>query len=258
MQVHPYPTHPFSFGWKFLLILYAAIVSKFIPSTEETTASVSSFVNSNPLIPTADLPEDKSNYGKVTIAPPTGEETENRFINYGEIGREEEDEGQNFNLPESQPSIDVNSIKEKATDINKDEGGAVLDSLLNLGNPTSAVPSTNFITPAEKIVKTDPLDDMADKSSDYFETPNLSSIELSTVTENPMDNNLLNMHTSIDNPNLEPVNGTVDAKYTIEESVEKIRELVKELEKHGITATTDEMNFDKSYQIIIKIDKTQI
>ncbi len=231
--------------------------SKFLPSTEETTASVSSFVNSNPLIPTAELPEDKSNYGKVTIAPPTGEETENRFINYGEIGREEEKE-EPTSLPESQPSIDINSIKEKATDINKDEGGAVLDSLLNLGNPTSAVPSTNFITPAEEIVKTDPLDDMADKSSDYFETPNLSSIELSTVTENPMDNNLLNMHTSIDNPNLEPVNGTVDTKYTIEESVEKIRELVKELEKHGITATTDEMNFDKSYQIIIKIDKTQI
>ena len=231
--------------------------SKFIPPTEETTASVSSFVNSNPLIPTAELPEDKSNYGKVTIAPPIGEETENRFINYGEIGREEENE-EPTSLPESQPSIDINSIKEKATDINKYEGGAVLDSLLNLGNPTSAVPSTDFITPAEKIVKTDPIDDMADKSSDYFETPNLSSIELSTVTENPMDNNLLNMHTSIDNPNLAPVNGTVDTKYTIEESVEKIRELVKELEKHGITATTDEMNFDKSYQIIIKIDKTQI
>src|SRR5699024_11972058 len=50
-----------------------------------------SFVNSSPLIPTAALPEDTSDYGKIKIAPPDGDTTEEhmpRFINYGEkIGR---------------------------------------------------------------------------------------------------------------------------------------------------------------------------
>ena len=34
----------------------------------------SDFVNSNPLMPTAELPKDTSDYGKVTIAPPKGED----------------------------------------------------------------------------------------------------------------------------------------------------------------------------------------
>lgn len=229
-----------------------------VPS--ETVASANSFVNSNPLIPTAELPEDTSNYGKVTIAPPIGEETsENRFINYGEIERDEEKEAeeQMLNIPINSAPIDINSIKENATDINKNQNGAALDGLLNLGNPTSSVPSTDFITPAEKIVKTDPIGDLADKSSDYFKTPDLSSFP-SQPSINPMDNNLLSMHT-ITNDNSElDLNSSQTSTYTIEEAVGKIKELVKELEKNGVNATIDEMNFDKSYQMIIKIDKTQI
>jgi len=45
--------------------------------------------------------------------------------------------------------------------------------------------------------------------------------------------------------------------YTIEEATNKIRELINDLKDHGIKATSDEMNFEKSYQIIIKLDKTQ-
>ena len=41
--------------------------------TPEVIASTKAFVNDNPLIPTAKVEEDKSNYGKVTIAPPEGE-----------------------------------------------------------------------------------------------------------------------------------------------------------------------------------------
>ena len=48
-----------------------------------------------------------------------------------------------------------------------------------------------------------------------------------------------------------------NSEYTTEEAMNKIREVVSELEKHGIKIKTDEMNFDKSYQIIIKIDKNR-
>ena len=34
-----------------------------------------------------------------------------------------------------------------------------------------------------------------------------------------------------------------------------IRNLVEELNKHGVKADIDEMNFSKSYQIILKLDK---
>ena len=208
-----------------------------IPS--ETIASANSFVNSNPLIPTAELPEDKSNYGKVTIAPPIGEETsENRFINYGEIEREEEREAdeQMINIPVNSTPIDINSIKENAVDINKNQNGAALDGLLNLGNPTSSIPSTDFITPAEKIVKTDPISDIADKSSDYFKKPDLSSIATPAVI-NPMDNNLLNMHTITSDKNNLDFNSSQSSMFTIEEAVGKIKELVKEIQNHGVNAT---------------------
>ena len=45
-------------------------------------------------------------------------------------------------------------------------------------------------------------------------------------------------------------------KYTIDEATTKIRDLVNDLKEHGIDVKTDEMNFEKSFQIIIKIDKT--
>ena len=230
------------------------------PETQE--ASVNAFMNSNPLMPTADLPEDNSNYGKVTIAPPEGEDMPmGKFINYGEIGKEEEEEEEDeksLDIPSSVTSIDINTVKENATDINTNQGGAALDSLLNLGNPTSSVPSNDFITPAEKIVKTDPIEDIGDKSSDYFQTSDLSSIELPSSVVNPMDNNLLNPFQNNQEKSDDITNDTSYNKYSIEEATTKIRELVNDLKSHGITVDTDEMDFDKSYQIIIKIDKTQI
>ena len=95
--------------------------------------------------------------------------------------------------------------------------------------------SDNFITPAEKIVKTDPLEN---NQEDYFKTPDLSSINIPEIS---------NFNESI--------NTYTKENYSIEEATEKIRNLVEDLEQHGITVNTDEMNFEKSYQIIIKLDK---
>ena len=203
----------------------------------EVIASTSAFVNDNPLSITAKLEEEKSNYGKVTIAPPEGEEnTMGKFINYGEIDKEEEKEP--LPIPNETTSINVNEIKENTNDVKNVDSNNALDSLLNLGNPTSSVPSTEFITPAEKIVKTDSIDDVDDKSSDYFNTSDLSSIEL--------PQNVIN-----------PVEEEISEKYTVEESVTKIKDLIDDLKNHGINVNADEMDFEKSYQIIIKIDKPE-
>lgn len=214
----------------------------------EDIASPTAFVNSDPLLPTADLPQDTSNFGKVTIAPPEGEAMPtSKFINYGEINEDEDEGGNALDVPASITSIDVNSVKDNTQDLNSNAGAADLDSLLNISGPTSNSKPENFITPAEKIVKTDPLE-TEEKNEDYFEKPDLSSVELSPSIINPMD---VNLFESNNNDNQETSN------YTIDEATTKIRELINDLKNHGIKVNTDEMNFEKSYQIIIKLDKTQ-
>ena len=54
-------------------------------------------------------------------------------------------------------------------------------------------------------------------------------------------------------PETSPANG----KYTVEEATNKIRQLVEDLKNNGINIKADEMNFGKTYQVILKIDKDQ-
>ena len=206
---------------------------------QDQVASASAFVNSNPLIPTAELPQDESNFGKVTIAPPEGEEMPTgKFINYGEIGKEKDEESTIQNIPNSITSIDVNTLRNNTNDINSGNNGSSLDNLLNIGGQSS------FITPAEKIVKTDTFDKQ-NKSKDYFSTADLSALNIPQETSNivPINNGMI------------PISNVAEENYTIEQATEKIRELVKDLKEHGVNINTDEMNFEKSYQIIIKLYK---
>lgn len=206
---------------------------------QDQVASASAFVNSNPLIPTAELPQDESNFGKVTIAPPEGEEMPTgKFINYGEIGKEKDEEPTIQNIPNSITSIDVNSLRNNTNDINSGNNGSSLDNLLNIGG------QSNFITPAEKIVKTDTFD-KENKSKDYFSTADLSALNIPQETSNivPINNGMI------------PTSNVAEENYTIEEATEKIRELVNDLKENGVNINTDEMNFEKSYQIIIKLYK---
>ena len=206
---------------------------------QDQVASASSFVNSNPLIPTAELPQDESNFGKVTIAPPEGEEMPTgKFINYGEIGKEKDEEPTIPNIPNSITSIDVNTLRNNANDINSGNNGSSLDNLLNIGGQSS------FITPAEQIVKTDTFD-KENKSKDYFSTADLSALNIPQETSNivPINNGMI------------PISNVAEENYTIEPATEKIRELVNDLKEHGVNINTDEMNFEKSYQIIIKLYK---
>lgn len=223
-------------------------------------ASINNFINTNPLIPTTELPEISDNYGKVTIAPPEGESmptTLPKFINYGEIDDDddEEDNGVGIPMPPTSEPLDINMIKENATDINQNnDSSAALDNLLNLGtNNNSSINPDNFITPAEKIVKTD-IGEPTEKIEDYFKTPDLSAIEMPTQIPNPISKNSNTVPLS---SFVQPTAPTeTSSVYTIDEATQKIKDLIEDLKEHGLKATADEMNFSSSYQIIIKLDKT--
>ena len=211
-------------------------------------------------MPTTELPKDESNYGKVTIAPPEGEEDNmpSKFINYGELGKEDKEESsesleKTLGLPFEAPTLDVNKIKETAKDIapKPTPGGADLDSLLNLGNPTASKPANQFITPAEKIVKTDSTDETTEKNSDYFKLPDFTSNGESSIG-NGLNNSVFMAQMGVTEESTEEDKGP----YTIEQGIGKIKELVDKLKEHGVPINANEMNFEKSYQIIIKIDKT--
>jgi len=203
---------------------------------EEQIASTDTFINSNPLTPTVDDVEKAEEYGKVVIAPMDGEEsTGNKFINYGEIGKEK-DEEPTEPLPAAVTSIDINDVKNNAVDINSNSGGTSLDSLLNIGGSSSSS-TESYRTPAEKIVKGEDIDET--ESSDYFKMPEqFASLDL--------------------NPSINPItNSTTIEKesYTVEEAVNEIKDLLDKIKTKGIKIDLNEMNFDKSYQMIIKIDK---
>ncbi len=238
--------------------------NKSLVDIPQQIASPGAFVNSKPLSPTTDLPEDKSNYGKVTIAPPEGEEDSmsNKFINYGEIGKEEDERiPDTFNLNPAMTTVDVQKERETSTNVNPKKGGAAdLDSLLNLGNPTSSKPSNQFITPAEKIVKTDPGEEIIERNSDYFKMPDIPSMNKQSTIINSMDNSmfLANAESRESGRSIEPVDPVEpisSGPYTVEDATHKIRKLIEDLKEHGINVTTNEMNFEKSYQVIIKIEK---
>lgn len=233
-------------------------------NTSVITASTNDFVNSSPLLPTAELPEDNSNYGKITIAPPEGEEMPNKpkFINYGEINNDDNDEdsGQDLNYNQNIAPIDINEMKSNAIDINapKDSKSpsADLDSLLNINHsniPTdpSTGESFKFITPAEEIVKTDANKAKNEKIEDYFKTPDLVSVELPSEIQATGTSNV-SLSSILNEP---PVIKERSDKYSIEEASDKIKQLVDDLKAHGVPVNADEMDFEKSYQIIIKMDK---
>jgi len=204
---------------------------------EEVVASTDTFINTNPLKPTTEV-EDESNYGKVVIAPPEGESAphENKFINYGEIGKEEDEEPKEEPLPAPTMAVDINEVKKNTEDINNNNsGGTSLDTLLNIGNPMYSNKDEEYITPAEKIVKANEIDEDDDEEgvSDYFKMPEqFTSLEINPVISTPEKE-----------------------KYTVEEAVEELKKTIDKLKEKGIKIDMNEMNFDKSYQIIVKIDK---
>ena len=269
--------------------------------TSEKIASTTDFVNDNPLMPTTEMPKEQSDYGKVKIVPPEGEQMENtpKFINYGEIDNDEETKTEQMDFVKT-TSPNVEDIKSSSADINTNNNNTSLDSLLNIPNVKTET-TNKFITPAEGIVKTDLEGELEQKNEDYFKTPDLISVDLPDEVQTKNDNNIPlgdsgnndlitfnsdsikdpdvsdykeNHQFSSTNMNLKQakdINKTLflDSKiessqnlntdtYSIQDCLEKVRSLVKELNAHNVKVDIEEMNLNKSYQIIIKLDKTDI
>ena len=199
-------------------------------NTPVVAANANGFLDNSPLTPTAvNVQEETSNYGKVIIAPPIEEGNDTgKFINYGEIGKENNN-SDNSNLPEASQPVDIEQIKANASDINVsvDTNKTELDGLLNINSTP--------ITPAEKIIKEE--EETENKPDDYFQTPDLTAIQIPIADT--------------------AANNTNDTSSSVEQALVKVRELVESLKQQGLNVSADEMNFPKTCQIIIKIDKPQ-
>lgn len=202
------------------------------------------FMNNAPLMPTADFATPTDSYGSIKIVPPDEDMHEEtpQFLNYGEVKNGEENINNaptQLNLESNVEPVDIASIKENTEDLNIDKsqvGG--LDSLLNIGanaqGPSISGDNSKFITPAEGLVKEESTKKEEKTDGDYFK---------------PVDND------SFTEAIPEAFISAEDEQYSIDTAIEKIKELVEDLKAHGIELKTDEMNFEKSYQVIIKLAK---
>ena len=78
-----------------------------------------------------------------------------------------------------------------------------------------------------------------------------SRFEKATLNNTNLNTSLFN--SSVQHPDM---NSKKNEQFTVQKSIDMVRSLVEELRRHGVNADIDEMNFSKSYQIIIKLDKT--
>ena len=220
--------------------------------------SANSFINTNPLMPTTGIsePTQPSTFNEKTTVPPIVDINKvaspsllsdaSKFINYGELDDDDDDsEPMQFNNPVA--PVDLNSIRNNAVDINapKEETkmpSADLDSLLNLQNlgagpAVGNIPGTSsFLSPAEEIVKTDSTKIIpTEKTADYFKMPDYIP-EMATT-------------------NMVVPEMPTKKEYNVDSAMKKLRDTISELKLNGISIQADEMNFDNSYQIIIKVDK---
>lgn len=230
-------------------------------------------INSEPLTPTTIMPNDQSDYGKVTIAPPIGGEMPNmenleKIINYGEIDQDKLNQQNNNNsrtdyyTTTKVTPVDVRAMQEKATDINptSTEPVADLDNLLNINQtyqPKSNGFAPNIPTRNDSYVdQPKPIKNDADafndaSEKDYFKAPDLKNIELPQVDNSNVNSNLSVM----DQTNSSFIPTPTIRSGNSQDAISRIRNLVKDFENQGIKVAMDEMDFGGSYQVIIKIDK---
>lgn len=199
----------------------------------------------------------------------------NKFINFGEIDKEMPTEDSSLNnsfgekdsLPfgtSDNSHINIEDIEKNASDItlnNNSSGGADLDSLLQI-NPATPNTSDNnsdfkFFSSAQEAVNDSDVDDTK-SSGDYFKAPELISVDMPGEAT-PISTNNVNLSQA--NYDMENENKSVptinfgNREDVIQDAVNLLRDTVKKIEANGLKVDSDEMNMEKSYQIIIKIEK---
>lgn len=216
------------------------------PAVNEQVSVQTNFVNNNPLLPTSNVqPEEEINtFGKVTIAPP-----EEPFL--GDNKKFVDVQDDDLTIPGTIVNPLIPPVPSQFVDIKANkQGEAVLDNMLNI-NQITGVTTKDFLTPGEQIVKQDTISVEKPKTNDYFAIPDLDSIP--TLSSAPqqisLDDNIIP-----ELPSSDIIPG-INKRYSIDESKDKIRQLVNELKAGGIKISIDEMDFEKSTQMIIKIDK---
>ena len=213
------------------------------------------FINDNPLTPTADMPVEENEYGKVTIAPPDGMEMEYtpKYINYGEIDKE--NDKNEFTTNDIVKPVTPSDVVANTADINPtgeiyNGNEAELDNMLNINKNYNFIPPNTSST-IPNTSNTTTIND--EENGDYFENPDLKNMDLQ---------NDINYNQAISN---NPVNTTSNLTYAETESVEesyntptliqKIKDMVKEYEEHGVKIEFDEMIFSENIQLMIKLEK---
>ena len=199
----------------------------------------------------------------------------NKFINFGEIDKEMPTEdsslnnsfGENDSLPFGTPDnshMNIEDIEKNASDItlnNNSSGGADLDSLLQI-NPTTPNTSDNnsdfkFFSSAQEAVNASDVDDTK-SSGDYFKAPELISVDMpgeaTPISTNNVNLSQANYDMANENKSVPTINFG-NREDVIQDAVNLLRDTVKKIEANGLKVDSDEMNMEKSYQIIIKIEK---
>lgn len=116
---------------------------------------------------------------------------------------------------------------------------------VNLPNEVQSTKETNQVSLSEIEAKSK----LQNKSAEST-TLHDSRYDKKTLNNTNLNTNLFG---NIQRTNL---NDKKNNQFTVQQSIDMIRNLVDELNRHGVNADIDEMNFSKSYQIIIKLDKT--
>ena len=176
-----------------------------------------------------------------------------KFINYGEIDPDEdEEEGEDYNYGTSSAAnpIDIKALKSNTKDINDEPQSkmADLDSLLNI-SPVPTTETKEDITPDFKFFSA-PVEEEQPKLPP--KTTSSTTPDISSFFGNIQDTNNMSFGNSIFS---DATPSEVNKKITVKEAIEKIRKNIKDLEKCGINIDSDEINFENSYQIVIKINK---
>lgn len=240
-----------------------------------------SFIPDNPLMPNLNgesndtstpiltsIPTNMTNQSQLNIDTEE-EEKPNKFINFGNIKKETAEEADDseresrglfFQNTNTQP-LNLDAMKENAVDINSpaantNSSGPNLDSLLNIAEPIPTDDTSDdggddfqFFSPAKEALEESEKEEKED-TEDYFQEPDLIPIDLPNEVE--IDN------VESVNLNSDTQDGAailVNSKSDINQAIDKIRACIKEVESLGLKVDYDEMSLDKSYQVIIKIEK---
>lgn len=199
----------------------------------------------------------------------TEENDSKKFINFGEIDSEEDEEESNnedsqeisvsTNLP-----IDINNLKENTKDIStlqENDNGADLDNLLRIN--TSSIDSSlndggdfKFFSPAQEALNESESEPI--QSGDYFKAPELINVDIPT-TDNTMPTKSVNLNQANYDLNNETKADSIininSSENILQDSIDIIRDTIKKIEEKGLKIDSDEMNLENSYQVVIKIEK---